>query len=1102
MIVFVNRTNPAHRVVRILLCALFLTAVTSSSIFAQGRMLNGHIPQAVKTLSLQPAGRLPSTNRLHLAIGLPLRNQDALNALLQQIYDPASPQYRQYLTPEQFTEKFGPTKEDYVAVMDFAKANGLQVTATFPNRVLLDVEGTVTDIERTLHTTMRVYNHPTGTRTFHAPDTEPSLDLTVPILHIGGLDNYSIPHPNFRLKQPGAVPNVAPNAGSGPSGNYMGNDFRAAYVPGTALTGSGQIVGLLQFDGYTNTDVTYYETVAGLPNVTLTNVLIDGATGSPDGSGGEVEVCLDIEMVISMAPGISKVILYIAPNPSPWEDLMQQMANDNLAKQISCSWGGGPPDPTAESALVQMAAQGQTFFNATGDSDAFTAAIDFPSDSTNITQVGGTTLTTAGPTNNWVSETVWNWGGGTGSSGGISTYYSIPPWQLGVSMASNQGSTIMRNVPDVALTADNVYVRVDNTDNTGVGGTSCAAPLWAGFTALVNQQAVAGGHPTVGFLNPALYTIGKGPNYAACFHDITTGNNESPSSPTKFLAVTGYDLCTGWGTPTGTNLINALATPVIAPIIVAAGSTLTTEGCSPTNGVIDPNEAVTMDFGLKNSGGSNTVNLVATLQATGGVTSPSAPQTYGLLSTNGAAVAEPFTFTANGACGGSLLATLQLQDGTNNLGTVTFNFSLGVSSAIFTQNFDGVTAPALPAGWTTSAGGAESAWVTSTTQRDTLPNAAFSPDPSNIGSNALVSPVIPILSSSAKLTFRNNYSLEASSTPTVGYDGGVLEIKVGAGAFQDILAAGGSFAANGYTRTISSGFSNPFAGRQAWSGRSGGFITTAVNLPAAAAGQNVQLRWRCATDNSVSSTGWYIDTISIGDLSCCTGVVNHPPAINAASISPVSPTTTNDLVANVTSASDADGDAITFAYQWQQSVDSSNFSNIAFTKDTLPAAATVAGDYYLVMITPNDGKTNGAPFTTASVLVPVDADGNGLNDDWEVRYFGHIGVDPNADPDGDGCNNLCEFLSGTDPTNSASSFRITSVLTQNSDVLVSWTTGGGRTDVVQATAGEPDGSYATNFIDVSPLIIIPGTGDQSTNYLDTGGATNLPSRYYRVRLVP
>src|SRR5205823_10161118 len=121
---------------------------------------------------------------------------------------------------------------------------------------------------------------------------------------------------------------------------------------------------------------------------------------------------------------------------------------------------------------------------------------------------------------------------------------------------------------------------------------------------------------------------------------------------------------------------------------------------------------------------------------------------------------------------------------------------------------------------------------------------------------------------------------------------------------------------NGYTRTISSSFSNPLAGRQASSGSSGGFVATAVNLPAAAAGQNIQLRWRCASDSSVSSTGWYIDTISFSDLSCCTGSVNHSPIINAASISPVSPTTTNILMVSGISTNDPDGDPITLVYQW------------------------------------------------------------------------------------------------------------------------------------------------------------------------------------------
>ena len=267
-----------------------------------------------------------------------------------------------------------------------------------------------------------------------------------------------------------------------------------------------------------------------------------------------------------MAPGLARVYVYMAPNPSPWVDMLGRMANDNLSKQLSCSWGGGGPDATAEGIFQQMAAQGQTFFNATGDSDAFTTTIEFPSESPNITQVGGTTLTTAGPGGAYVSETVWNWGAGTGSSGGISTFFAIPIYQQGINMVTNKGSTTMRNVPDVALTADNIYVIADSgTGFRGVGGTSCAAPLWAGFTALVNERAAALARPSVGFINPAIYALSKGTNYAASFHDITTGDNTSPGSPNLFFAVPGFDLATGLGTP-GTNLINAILPPLGPPL--------------------------------------------------------------------------------------------------------------------------------------------------------------------------------------------------------------------------------------------------------------------------------------------------------------------------------------------------------------------------------------------------------------------------------------------------------------------------------------------------------------------------------------------------------
>ena len=537
---------------------------------AERRVLRGHVPQVVKNLSSQP--NLLPDSQLHLAIGLPLRHKEALNALLQQIYNPTSSQYRHYLTTNQFTEMFGPTEQDYQAVIDFANSHNLKVTTKYPNRMVLDVEGAALDVENAFQVTMRNYRHPTESRVFYAPDVEPSVPAEVPILDISGLNSYSRPHPNL-IARPISQP--AGGAGSGPGGSYMGNDFRTAYAPGVSLTGAGQTVGLVEFDGYYAIDIAAYEAQAGLPSVTLMNVLLGGFSGTPTGNGGEVEVSLDIDMAISMAPGLSSVIVYEgSPDSSSPNDVLARIATDNLAKQISMSWGfSGGPSATTDQILQQMIAQGQSFFVASGDGDAYypAGAVDNPANhgtpaaSPYVTSVGGTTLTTSWSSGNYLSETVWNPGyyalpwGYIGSSGGVSTNYPIPYWQQVVSKTANHGSTTGRNFPDVALTADNVYVIADNGTNYNVGGTSCAAPLWAGFTALVNQQAQADGRPTVGFINPAVYRIGTWINCPASFHDVTTGNNENTNSPSNYSAVVGYDLCTGWGTPTGSNLVNALA---------------------------------------------------------------------------------------------------------------------------------------------------------------------------------------------------------------------------------------------------------------------------------------------------------------------------------------------------------------------------------------------------------------------------------------------------------------------------------------------------------------------------------------------------------------
>jgi len=214
--------------------------------------------------------------------------------------------------------------------------------------------------------------------------------------------------------------------------------------------------------------------------------------------------------------------------------------------------------------------------------------------------------------------------------------------------------------------------------------------------------------------------------------------------------------------------------------------------------------------------------------------------------------------------------------------------------------------------------------------------------------------------------------------------------------------------------------------------------------------------------------------------------------INAASINPVSPTTTNDLVATVASTNDPDGDPITLTYQWQQSTNDVAFANLTGqTASTLSAAVTVAGDYYRVIITPNDGHTNGAPFTTASVLVAADSDGNGINDDWEVQYFGHIGIDPNADADGDGFSNLQEYQAGTNPTNSTSAFHITSIVTSGNDVVVSFTSVTNRTYDLQDT----DSFNPTNWNPVVTGIAGDGTISSGTD----SGAAGISDRFYRVR---
>jgi len=315
------------------------------------------------------------------------------------------------------------------------------------------------------------------------------------------------------------------------------------------------------------------------------------------------------------------------------------------------------------------------------------------------------------------------------------------------------------------------------------------------------------------------------------------------------------------------------------PLIVASQPpVLTAENGVPANSVAEPGERVTVDLSLLNVGSADTVDLVATLLPTGGVTIPSGPQRYGVVVAGGAAVTRSFSLTAAGNCGDTITLSLALQDGATDLGSVTYTMILGALTPVvtFAENFDGVTPTALPPGWSTAASGVEVVWVSSTTSPSSAPNDAFAPDVSNIGNTTLDSPTINVPPSGGQLTFRNLFNMEASGvTLTRGFDGMVLEISVNGGVFSDITSGGNAFIAGGYTRTIDSTFGSSLSGRQAWSGLSGGttaaptYITSTINLPAAAAGQPVQLRWRAATDNSAvaaGATGVRVDSVSLSSL--------------------------------------------------------------------------------------------------------------------------------------------------------------------------------------------------------------------------------------------
>jgi uncharacterized membrane protein len=728
---------------------------------------------------------------MSLAVGLPLRNQGELDTLLQQLADPTSPNYRQYLTPDQFAERFGPSEQDYQALAGFMQAHGLEVTATHPNRMILDVSGTVADIESTLHVNIMNWRHPTRGE-FFAPDREPSLDTSVTVLHIAGLDNFVIPRPMDLQALP--LSQATPmTTGSGPGGLFIGGDFRAAYAPGVTLNGAGLAVGLFELDGFYASDVAANFKQAGLPAVPVQTVLLDGFNGAP--GSGNTEVTLDIMMASYMAPGLTSVIVYEGTNP---DDVLNRMATDNLASQLSSSWGWSPTDATTEQAFKEFIAQGQSLFQASGDGGAYTGGVMPPADDPNVTSVGGTSLTTAGAGGAWQSETTW-----TDSGGGVSTTWPIPSYQQSVNMTAAGGSQTMRNLPDVAMIADiQSFLIANNGQSYSIGGTSEAAPLWAGFIALANQQAAANGKPRVGFVNPAIYAVGGSSSYQSDLHDIVTGNDGG------FNAMPGYDLATGWGTPAGQKLINGLTgvgnTPAFglsssaSSLSIAPGTTgSVTITVTPENGF---NSAVTLaasglpagvtaSFSPASAMTSSTLTLTVSSSAASGPTTITITGTSGSLTSTArltVTVTGPPTFTLAASP-----ASVSVAPGSTSTTSITVNPLYGFNGTV------ALKVSGLPTGVTAAFSPA------STTGTSTLTFTAAS-------SAALTTSTLTVTGTSGSLSITTTISLTVAPPPsyTLAASPATLTVAPGATGVSTITAT----PLNGFNGNINVGVSGVPAG--------------------------------------------------------------------------------------------------------------------------------------------------------------------------------------------------------------------------------------------------------------------------------------------------
>ncbi len=516
------------------------------------------------------AGTVAPDRPMTVTFTLQSRNQAALQQFATAVATPHSRLYHHFLSPAQFAQVFGPDPAEVRRVELFAQQQGMRVTAVQSGGMFITITGRASQMQRAFGVQIGEYHDSSG-GSFFANDRPLSLPsaLAPGVISVSGLDNATqrSNHAVGPRALPRLVPHVGPHDATCPAttGTYglTPPQLKTTYGFGSQ-TGSGQRIALVEFDGYLNSDIAAYTTCfdPGVNSATVVKPRLVDLSSAMAAGDGAVEVDLDIEVALGMAPGLANVDVYEAPNTNQGLiDLLAAIANDDLDATVSDSWGACEADtsyPVAaseEMAFLQMAAQGQGVYIAAGDTGAYTCLSGFntfhgrvvnaddPATDPYVTAVGGTTLTLNATTAGYMGETVWNnssQGANNGTGGGYSMFWAAPTWQVNAKAVTTPGGvadpTAARVIPDVAADADPqtgyaIYCTAGSicaglNGWFDIGGTSAAAPLWASLGALTNQQAGGSlpGGTRIGLITPALYQLYGSDTGATGATGITMGS--------------------------------------------------------------------------------------------------------------------------------------------------------------------------------------------------------------------------------------------------------------------------------------------------------------------------------------------------------------------------------------------------------------------------------------------------------------------------------------------------------------------------------------------------------------------------------------------------